>query len=89
MSGFETEIKNRDPRLYNEDLAPIPPDKRSWGLHKRALHAFFPAAVFSVASVWMPVLQDLSGYAWIIGAALGAIFYYFFTSRNEAVEMST
>ena len=89
MSGFETEIKNPDPRLYNEDLAPIPPDKRSWGWHKRALHAFFPAAVLSVASVWMPVLQDLSGYAWIIGAAVGPIFYYLFASRSESVEMST
>lgn len=59
------------------------------GWNKKALFAFFPAAVFSVASVWMPVLQDLSGYAWIIGAALGAIFYYLFTNRNEAVAVST
>jgi len=54
------------------------------GWNKKALFAFFPAALFSVASVWMPLLQELSGYAWIIGAALGAVFYYLFACRNEA-----
>ena len=24
-------IKDQDPSLYNEDLAPIPADKRTWG----------------------------------------------------------
>ncbi len=52
------------------------------GWNLKALYAFFPAALFSIASVWVPALQDLSGYAWIIGAALGAIFYYIFAPRN-------
>lgn len=47
------------------------------GWNTRALIAFAVAAVFSVASVWVPALTDLTGYAWIIGAALGGIFHYF------------
>ena len=50
MSGFETEIKNPDPRLYNEDLAPIPPDKRSWGW-------------FEIFNVWSNDVQSLFGYS--------------------------
>jgi len=53
------------------------------GWNRKALMAFFPAALFSIASVWAPALQDLSGYAWVIGAALGAILYYFIAPRNE------
>jgi len=40
---------------------------------------------FSVATVWAPVLSDLSGYAWIIGATLGGIIYYLRTKKYEAV----
>ena len=46
------------------------------GWHDNAVIAFAIGAVFSVAAVWVPVLSDLSGYAWIIGAALGGIIYY-------------
>ena len=53
------------------------------GWNRKALVAFFPAALFSILSVWLPALQVLSGYAWIIGAALGAIFYYFYACRNN------
>lgn len=53
------------------------------GWNRKALIAFFPAAIFSIASVWAPVLQVLSGFAWIIGAALGAILYYFSACRNN------
>ncbi|TKT81337.1 NCS1 family nucleobase:cation symporter-1 [Aquamicrobium sp. LC103] len=46
------------------------------GWNMRALVAFFIAAVFSVASVWVPALADLSGFAWLIGAALGGGLHY-------------
>lgn len=49
------------------------------GWNRKALYSFFPAAIFSFASVWSPQLQNLSGYAWVIGAALGGILYYFMT----------
>lgn len=59
------------------------------GWNRKALLAFFPAALFSVASVWMEVLQNLSGYAWVIGAALGAVLYYFFTCRKQVTNVGT
>nr|WP_245667736.1 NCS1 family nucleobase:cation symporter-1 [Neptunicoccus sediminis] len=46
------------------------------GWNEHALVAFAIAAVFSVATVWVPVLSQLSGYAWIIGSLLGGFIYY-------------
>ena len=51
-----------------------------WNVH--ALGAFAVAAVFSVASVWWPALSVLSGYAWLLGALLGAVFYYLLMKRT-------
>ncbi|KXF92290.1 NCS1 family nucleobase:cation symporter-1 [Phaeobacter inhibens] len=45
------------------------------GWNNAALSAFAIAAVFSVATVWIPALEVLSGYAWIIGAFLGGTIY--------------
>ncbi|WP_339107481.1 NCS1 family nucleobase:cation symporter-1 [Thioclava sp. GXIMD4216] len=45
------------------------------GWNDAALIAFVIAAVFSVATVWVPVLAVLSGYAWIFGALLGGLLY--------------
>lgn len=47
--------------------------RNGWNDH--ALVAFSIAAVFSVAAVWVPVLNQLSGYAWLIGALLGGVIY--------------
>ncbi|MFW8595122.1 NCS1 family nucleobase:cation symporter-1 [Cribrihabitans neustonicus] len=47
------------------------------GWNDHALVAFGIAAVFSVATVWVPVLSQLAGYAWIIGAMLGGAIFYF------------
>lgn len=46
------------------------------GWNTRALIAFAIAAVFSIASVWVPALASLEGYAWVIGAALGGALHY-------------
>ncbi|MBV7392918.1 NCS1 family nucleobase:cation symporter-1 [Mameliella sediminis] len=46
------------------------------GWNDHALVAFGVAAIFSVATVWVPLLSDLAGYAWIIGAVLGGAIYY-------------
>jgi NCS1 family nucleobase:cation symporter-1 len=46
------------------------------GWNTRALIAWLPAAAFSIASVWVPTLEALEGYSWVIGAFLGAGFYY-------------
>lgn len=41
------------------------------GWNTKALIAFAIAAVFSIATVWVPALAALSGFGWLIGAALG------------------
>jgi Cytosine/uracil/thiamine/allantoin permeases len=46
------------------------------GWNDAALIAFAIAAVFSVATVWVPFLAVLSGYAWLLGAILGGAIYY-------------
>jgi NCS1 family nucleobase:cation symporter-1 len=46
------------------------------GWNQRALMAFGAAAVFSISTEWVPALSFLSGYGWVIGAGLGAVFYY-------------
>ena len=45
------------------------------GWNTKAFIAWIIAGVFSVMTVWHPALQSLGGYAWIIGAALGAIIH--------------
>lgn len=47
------------------------------GWNHKALIAFGLGGIFSISSVWVPALNFLSGYAWVIGAILGALFYYF------------
>ena len=66
-------------RLDIQQLFSADPNGLYWydnGWNMRALAAWAPAAAFSIASVWVPALQVLSGYAWVIGALLGALFYY-------------
>lgn len=54
------------------------------GWNDAAVIAFGVAAVFSVATVWVPVLAVLSGYAWLMGAALGGAIYYTLRRRQPA-----
>lgn len=42
-------IRHPDPSLYNEDLAPLPPSKRTWGW-------------FEIFNVWSNDIQSLAGY---------------------------
>ncbi len=44
-----TDITNRDPRLYNADLAPTPPEQKKWGW-------------FEIFNVWANDVQSLFGY---------------------------
>lgn len=47
------------------------------GWNVRALVAVGCAAIFSIATVWVPVLsQTLGGFGWLIGAFLGALFHW-------------
>lgn len=45
------------------------------GWNRKALIAFGIAAVFSVATVWVPALQAMTGFAWIIGAIIGGVLH--------------
>lgn len=54
------------------------------GWNKKALTAFGLAALFSIATVWVPALADLNGYGWLIGAALGGLLYYWLASRSRS-----
>jgi len=58
------------------------------GWNVKALIAFGLGGIFSVSSVWIPPLTFLEGYAWVIGAILGAVFYYFLMG-GRAVASAT
>ena len=49
MKDSELNIRQIDPTLYNEDLAPIPHTKRTWGW-------------FEIFNVWSNDIQSLFGY---------------------------
>ena len=52
------------------------------GWNSKAFYAWIIAGIFSVATVWHPVLSWMGGYAWIIGAALGAILHYLMSNKR-------
>ena len=54
------------------------------GWNQKAFVAWAIAGVFSVLTVWHPSLSALGGYAWIIGAALGAILHFVMSGRKKA-----
>jgi len=45
------------------------------GWNHAAVKAFGLAAIFSIATVWVPWFSFLSGYSWVIGAILGGLIY--------------
>jgi NCS1 family nucleobase:cation symporter-1 len=49
MEKIDLEIHRIDPTLYNEDLAPLAPEKRKWGW-------------FEIFNVWSNDIQSLFGY---------------------------
>lgn len=77
----------RKQQLSRDDLYNMKGGKYHYkkGWHDNAVIAFVIGAAFSVTTVWVPVLSDLSGYAWIIGAAFGGIIYYVRTKKYEAL----
>lgn len=59
------------------------------GWNYRALVAFIAGSAFSVSSVWVPALAALNGYAWIIGAGIGAIVYLVCNAREFAAKLAS
>ena len=54
----------------------------SGGWNLKAFFAWIIAGIFSVATVWHPALTGMGGYAWIIGAALGAFSHYLMSNKR-------
>ena len=52
------------------------------GWNLKAFYGWIIAGIFSVATVWHPALSWMGGYAWIIGAALGAILHYLMSKKG-------
>ena len=52
------------------------------GWNRKAVIAFALAAVFSVATVWIDALSELTGYAWLLGALIGGGIYWLLASRS-------
>src|SRR5699024_2596633 len=46
------------------------------GWNVRALVAGGVAALFSMPTVWLPALEELTGFAWLLGALLGGLFHW-------------
>jgi nucleobase:cation symporter-1, NCS1 family len=46
------------------------------GWNRNGLIAMVVAAIFSVLAVWLPALDFLIGFDWLIGAALGGAIYF-------------
>ncbi|KEP68232.1 NCS1 family nucleobase:cation symporter-1 [Thioclava sp. BHET1] len=76
-------------RLNLQALFTTPPSGEYYyqnGWNKRAMIAFAIGAVFSVATVYVPFLHALSGFAWIFGALLGgAAHVYLMRDRMAAI----
>ncbi|MBS8226898.1 NCS1 family nucleobase:cation symporter-1 [Vannielia litorea] len=56
------------------------------GWNGAAVKAFGIAAIFSVATVWVPWFAFLSGYNWVIGAALGGLLYALMAPARRTVD---
>ena len=54
FQGYSMEITGFDASLYNPDLAPIPPEKRTWGTYNYA-------SLWVAMSVCIPTYMLASG----------------------------
>ena len=78
-------------RVRTEDMFTLDPNGPYYyrnGWNRRALVAVALAAVFAVATVWVEQLEKLEGFAWIIGALLGGVFYYAVMRSQRAAPAS-
>jgi NCS1 family nucleobase:cation symporter-1 len=66
--------------LFNDQSTGIYYYQKGWNV--KGIIAFALAAIFSIATVLVPILTKLEGYGFIIGAGLGGIIYWILM-RNE------
>lgn len=72
-------------QLNLQDLFSAEPDASYYydgGWNRKAMAAFGVASIFSIATVWVPSLGIFSGYSWIFGAMLGALFHYLLMRKH-------
>ena len=80
----------RKQKLHVNELYESSPASRYYfsnGWNKTALIAFSGSAIFSIATVWVEELASLSGYAWLLGAILGALFYTILSKKRLSVAL--
>ncbi|WP_291732673.1 NCS1 family nucleobase:cation symporter-1 [Leisingera sp. F5] len=68
----EDDLYNMEGGIYHYDN----------GWNNAAVKAFAAAAIFSVATVWVPWFAFLSGFNWVIGAILGGLAYNLFARHH-------
>ncbi len=54
------------------------------GWNRRALVAFVIPTVFAVLTVWLPALEFLLGFGWLIGAFLACVIYWLISRGHRA-----
>ncbi len=52
------------------------------GWNRQALTPFVLAAMFSLLTIWLPALEFLLGFGWLIGAFLAGLMYWLMV-RNQ------
>jgi NCS1 family nucleobase:cation symporter-1 len=81
----------RKQRLNVQDLFSNQPGGAYYydrGWNRTAITAFGIAAIFSVGTVWIPVLAGLAGFGWVIGALLGGTLHLVMMRKVVEVETS-
>ncbi len=76
----------RKQRVNVEDLFSSNPGGAYYydaGWNQKAMIAFGIAAMFSVATVWLPALAALTGFGWIMGAVIGGTLHVMLMSKAE------
>ncbi len=80
----------RKQQLNLDDLFSSAPEgeyhyKNGW--NNKGLQAFGVAAIFSVGTVWVPALEALSGFGWVVGALLGGLVYQILMSNSATATV--
>lgn len=70
--------------LYDDSEKSIYYYEKGW--NRKTLMAFGLGAIFSISTVWVESLSDLSGYGWIIGATLGGFIYLFLVNNTSKIK---
>ena len=74
----------RKGNLINKDIYSLEKNGTyyfSGGWHIKGSYSLFLGFIFSVSTIWNPNLMFLQSYAWIIGALISSITYYFLAKK--------